>query len=180
MNEVKARRSVINTHQNTNRLHTHITKGPVRYDPPSPPGWRNEPHALSHPFPSCSALACSSVEPPCCRSESLGCQRETGAEIRDHPPSPPVSIMYFAVAVSRDVVYPSIGAGIVATAALRGFKRDYFVRLKLLPPFLLPASFLPLCRSSAPDSSRAFVSIRVTGSCGAACSADRQGPPGVY
>lgn len=34
---------------------------------------------------------------------------------------------------------------------------------KRLPPFQLPASFLSLCRSSAPDSSWAFVSIRVTG-----------------
>ena len=151
----------------------HITKGPVRYDPPSPPGWRNEPHALSHPFPSCSALACSSVEPPCCRSESLGCQRETGAEIRVHPPSPPVSITSSPVAVARGIACSRIGAGIVSMAAPRGDKRQYLARQKRLPPFLLPASFLPLCRSSAPDSTRAFVSIRVTGTCGAAGSADR-------
>ncbi|KAK9526901.1 hypothetical protein VZT92_015575 [Zoarces viviparus] len=74
----------------------------------------------SHAFPSCSALACSSVEPPCCRSESLGCQRETGAEIRVHPPSPPVSITFSPVAVARDIPYERISAGIVAMAVLRG------------------------------------------------------------
>lgn len=61
--------------------------------------------------------------------------------------------------------------GIAAMAALRGAKDAYFLRLKRLPIFL--ASFLPLCRSSAPDSSRAFVSIRVTGTCIVARSADR-------
>lgn len=100
VNEVKTK-SIINTAYNTNRLHTHNKE--TGTPQPSPPGWRNEPHALSHPFPSCSALACSSVEPPCCRSESLGCQRETGAEIRDHPPSPPVSITSSPVAVARGI-----------------------------------------------------------------------------
>lgn len=85
----------------TQRLGKRMTKGPLRYGPPSPPGWRNEPHALSHPFPACSAPACSSTEPPCCRSETLGCQRETGAEIRDHPPSPPVSIVSVSAGIGQ-------------------------------------------------------------------------------
>ena len=147
-------------------------------NPPSPLGWRNEPYSPSHPFPSCSAAACSSVEPPCCRSESLGCQRETGAKIRDHPPSPPVSITLSPVEFARQISSSCIYVDIVAFWARRGVKPLGFVRLKRLPPFQLPASFLPLCWSSAPDSSRAFVSIRVTGTCGAAGSADRWRPVG--
>lgn len=148
-------------------MHHTITKEPGRCDPPSPPGWRNEPHALSPPFPSCSAPARSSVEPPCCRSESPGCQRETGAKIRDHPPSPPVSTSRWSLAAAHRAVYPFPGAGIVALSALRGGGSGLFRRL--MPSHLLAASFLPLCRSSAVDSSRAFVSTRVTrdpGGCG--------------
>lgn len=83
------------------RLGKRLTKRALRSGPPSPPGWRNEPHALSHPFPACSAPACSSTEPPCCWSETLGCQRETGAEIRDHPPSPPVSVVSVSVGIGQ-------------------------------------------------------------------------------
>ena len=67
---------------------------------------------------------------------------------------------------------------IVVASALKGANDGYFVRLKRLLLFL--ASFLSLCRSSAPDSSRAFVSIRVTGTCEVARSAERYRPPGVY
>lgn len=116
-----------------------ITKGPVRWcGPPSPPGWRNEPHALSHPFPSCSAPACSSVEPPCCRSESLGCQRETGAKIRDHLPSPPVSITPFPAAVVRRHIYSPTGAVLSLLRFGEGLKIciscDGSGSLSVLPP----------------------------------------------
>lgn len=154
--------------------YTSITKGPVPPPPPSPPGWRNEPHALSHPFPSCSAPACSSVEPPCCRSESLGCRRQTGAEIRDHPPSPPVSIPRARVSAAPGAVYPRLGAGIVPMAAVKGGVLGVFAEAGAAAS--LSASFLPLCRSSAPDSSRAFVSIRVTVTVGVCTGRD---PPGV-
>ncbi|KAF1381563.1 hypothetical protein PFLUV_G00155280 [Perca fluviatilis] len=120
-----------------------------------------------------SCLLLRRLKPPCCRSESLGCQRETGAEIRVHPPSPPVSITSSPVAVAGDIAHSRMSAGIVAMVVRRGAKPEYLVWQKRLPLFLLPASFLPLCRSSAPDSSRAFVSIRVTGICEAANSADR-------
>lgn len=140
-----------------------MTKGPLRCGPPSPPGWRNEPHALSHPFPSCSAPACSSTEPPCCQSETLGCRRDIGGEIRDHPPSPPVSIAPFPAATAQGSLNSRAGSLLFLWRVQKG-KDECFMWRELL--LLVLASFLPLCRSSAPDSSRAFVSIRVTGLAG--------------
>lgn len=142
-----------------------MTKGPLWYGP-LPPLWRNEPHARVHPFPACSALACYSTEPPCCRSETLGCQRETGAEIRDHPPSPPVSTVPVSVGIGQGRLNPRIGWILSLLRREKGF-----MWLERLP--LVLASFLPLCRSSAPDSSQAFVSIRVTGTCRVGRSGNR-------
>lgn len=105
-------------------------------------------------------------------------ERETGAEIRDHPPSPPVSITVSVAAVARVAAYSRPGAGIVAMAALSAVKpRGVFCEAEAS---LSATSFLPLCRSSVPDSSRAFVSIRVPGSL-SGCRLGRQvESPGTF
>lgn len=113
------------THPSVQTDNTHNKEsGPPSLSPSLPSRWRNEPHALSHPFPSCSAPACSSTEPPCCRSESLGCQRETGAKIRDHPPSPPVSIAAFPVAAVRGVISSLLRAVLSSRRLWKGLTTD--------------------------------------------------------
>lgn len=127
----------------THRSHrpgTRLTKGALRSALPSPPGWRNEPLALSHPFPACTAPACSATEPPCCRSETLGCRRETGAEIRDHPPSPPVSTVSVSVGIGQGALNSRTGWILSPFLAWKG-KDECFMRLERLP--LVLASFLP-------------------------------------
>lgn len=156
---------------NTLPLCTHNKEtGPV-WPPPLPVGAMNRTLPLIPTHHAALSLA-----PPSSRHvvgvKAWGCQRETGAEIRDHPPSPPVSITFYPVAAALGISCPRIGAGIVKVMAPSEVRREYLRVSGGQPPFLLSASFLPLCRSSAPDSSRAFVSIRVTGTCGAASTVD--------
>lgn len=104
-------------------------------------------------------------------------ERETGAEIRDHPPSPPVSNTVSVVAVAWGTAYLRSGAGIVTMAAQRAVKPGgCFVKLKR--PFLLPPSSrcvgLPLQTALGP-----LLASASRGACAAAGSADRWRAPAL-
>lgn len=123
MNEVKIKAQYETPH-NTDTDYTHVTKHRAGVTlPPLPVGAMNRTlplipsrHAALLPAPPSSRHVVG------VKARGVKRKRETGAEIHDHPPSPPVSITVSVVALAPGTAYTHTGAGIVVMAALRAVK----------------------------------------------------------